>query len=495
MMKYEIVGRKNEIKRLDQILNSNEAEFLALYGRRRVGKTYLIRQYFQAQTCLFFEVSGLKEGDMHTQLELFTLSIEKTFYNSRIKLQIPSRWLDAFELLTHEIKRIAPNRKIVFFFDELPWLATKKSGLLQALDYYWNNEWVKNSRLKLIVCGSAASWMLEKLVHAKGGLYNRITARIHLYPFNLYETKAYLKFRGVDLDEQQILERYMVMGGIPHYLKMVTRGYSATQNINKICFSKDGPLFDEFTNLFASLFNHSEAHMEIIKVLAQNRNGLSRNELLKKISKSSSGGTFKERIEELEAAGFVTGFVPYGRTTRGTSFRVIDEYTLFYLKWIDPVKSKFRYETGNYWQSKSQTPAWKSWAGFAFEAVCHKHIQQINRSLDIEAMAKEIGSWRYIPGSKSKETGAQIDLLIDRADGIINICEIKYSATSYTIDKKYAGELQNKLETFARQTKSQKQLFLAMITTLGLNKNQYSKDLVHRSITLKDLFKRGSDAG
>lgn len=489
-MKYDIVGRKKEIEKLDSIFASNEAEFLALYGRRRVGKTYLIRKFFEAQPCVFFEVTGLKDGALNTQLDLFTEAIQETFYKGNVKLERPKRWLDAMRMLTEHIQDLNGKKKIVLFFDELPWLATRKSGILQAIDYYWNTRWSRDSRIKLIVCGSAASWVLEKIIYAKGGLHNRITARMHLQPFTLRETSDYLGYRGIRLNEQQVLELYMVMGGIPFYLKSVEKGISAAQNINKICFQPEGTLLNEFDNLFSSLYDKADTHMEIIQALAKNRGGLSKEELLARINLSSSGGTFKKRLLELEEAGFAAPFFPYGRTRKGTYYRIIDEYTLFYLNWIRPVRHKLLRDNSNYWENKSQTPSWKSWAGYAFEAVCFKHISLICKALDISAISKEIGSWRYRPSSKSATTkkGAQIDLLLDRVDGIINVCEIKHHSKKFTIDKSYARQLEHKLDIFKEKSKTGKQLFLTMITTFGLTENEYTQQLVYRGLTLKDLF-------
>jgi uncharacterized protein len=489
-MKYEIVGRATEIKKLEELLTSKDAEFLAIYGRRRVGKTYLVRQFFKAKPVTYFEVTGLKDGTVNTQLGLFTQAIGETFFQGKLEITRPKRWLDALKLLTDCIKDIPKGQKVVLFFDELPWLATRKSGILQAIDYFWNTQWSKNPQIKLIVCGSAASWILEEIVYAKGGLHNRITARIHLKPFSLFETQEYLAFRGIKLNETQVLELYMAMGGIPHYLKAVSKGLSAAQNINAICFQPEGFLLDEFDQLLSSLFDKSTVHLEIIEVMARFPQGLSREEILSHCQRISSGGTFKQRMLELEEAGFIAAFTPYGNAKKGTYYRIIDEYTVFYLKWIHPVRRKLLRDSVNYWETKSQTQAWKIWAGFAFEAVCFKHIHQICVALGIVAIAKETGSWRFAsPADATKKgTGAQVDLLLDRADGIINMCEIKHHKTQFTIDKSYANQLKNKLELFKEQTKTNKQLFLTMITTHGLTRNEYATEWVAQEITLKDLF-------
>jgi len=490
-MRYEIVGRKKEIKKLEKIFSSKEAEFAAVYGRRRVGKTYLVEQFFKSKPCIFFGVTGLKDGQLSTQLELFTRGLEETFYKG-VKIAQPGRWLDALKLLTDCINELPRGRKIVLFFDELPWLATRKSGILQAIDYYWNTQWSKNPTIKLIVCGSAASWILEEIVFAKGGLHNRISARIHLMPFTLAESREYLAYRGIYLTESQVLELYMVMGGIPHYLKAVSAGLSAAQNISNICFQPDGLLLDEFDGLFTSLFGKYDAHKEIIRALAQHPQGLSRDEILKQSRHISSGGTFKERLLELEEAGFIGAFIPYGYSRKGTYYRITDEYTLFYLKWIQPVRRKLIRGSPGYWESKSRTQAWKTWAGFAFESVCFKHVNKIANALGIGVIAKEIGSWRYLPGSEEDKhrEGAQIDLLLDRSDGVINICEIKHYNKKFVIDKSYARELRHKLALFKEQTKTARQLFLVIITTHGLVRNEYSGELVSKEIALKDLFKK-----
>jgi uncharacterized protein len=489
-MKHKIIGRSKEIRKLDDIFVSEEAEFLALYGRRRVGKTYLIRQHFLSKPCLFFETTGLKDGTLSTQLDLFTRSLEKSFYKTGgIRLEKPGSWLDAFKMLNDQLETLPKNKKVVLFFDELPWLASRRSAILQAIDYYWNTSWSQNPRLTLIVCGSAASWMIDKFINAKGGLYNRLTARIHLQPFNLNETRQYLEYLGIKMDDTQILELYMAMGGIPFYLKSVSKGLSAAQNINDICFQPTGLLLNEFDTLFSSLFDHADAHLEIMRTLAKHRMGLSQKELLEKTRKSSSGGTFKKRLGELEEAGFVAAFIPYGKSKKGTYYRVIDEYTLFYLHWIQPVRRKLIGHDTHYWQAKSQTQQWKTWAGYAFEAVCFKHSRQICRKLDIQMIAKETGSWRLTPSKNdNQKTGTQIDLLFDRADGIINICEIKHYNKLFTIDKTYAQRLRYKLDAFKEQTKTNKQLFLTMITLHGVTWNAYADELVSREVTLADLF-------
>ncbi|TAK78182.1 MAG: AAA family ATPase, partial [Gammaproteobacteria bacterium] len=322
-MKAMIIGREAEQKILQKIHHSSRAEFLAIYGRRRVGKTYLIKQYFSSQPCYYFQITGVKDGSMKEQLYEFTRTMEKVFYHPGTTLKEPHSWMQGLEMLTHAIEKYSEGKKIILFFDELPWLATKRSRLLQALDYYWNTKWVDNPKMRLIVCGSAASWIIENIISNKGGLHNRITAQLRLEPFSLNETKNFLKYRGITLSDKQILHIYMVVGGIPHYLNQIEKSLSAAQNIDKLCFNKNGILFNEFNNLIPALFDDAEVHKEFIRVIAKQRYGIERRELLKKL-KMPSGGRFNQRLIELEEAGFIISFKPYGHLKRGHYYRIND---------------------------------------------------------------------------------------------------------------------------------------------------------------------------
>lgn len=478
-----IVGRKKEQEILAKIWNSRNAELVAIYGRRRVGKTFIIREFFSQNEC-FFELAGKNETSTNEQLKNFAEAFSKVFYQD-IPLLPPKNWREALHLLTREIEKES-SKKIVIFFDELPWLASRKSGFIQALDYFWNAYWSQMHHVKVILCGSAASWMLEHLIHAKGGLHNRITRIMHLQPFNIEETKEYLISRNIKLNEMHILDIYMVMGGIPYYLNYIEKGKSAEQNIQDICFTSNGILHTEFERLFRSLFDMAEINLRIIREIARKREGISREELLKKLE-MTSGGTFNKRINELQSAGFIHSFVPYRHKKKDQHFRVLDEYSAFYLTWIEPVSAK-GFPQVNYWKTCLSSSKWAGWAGYAFESVCFKHLSQIINALHLETISCEVGNWRFIPKKGSKENGAQIDLLFDRQDNAITLCEIKYKSSEYSIDKAYAKELHNKIETFQEKTKTKKQLFLAFISTMGIKKGLWNDELVTNELTLKDLF-------
>lgn len=487
-MKFEeVLGRDKEKEVLEDAWNSKEAEFIAIYGRRRVGKTYLVRQYF-SEKGVYLEASGAKDKPTHKQLENFMKALSKTFFKD-IPLATPASWDAAFDLLTKELQGLPKSKKVTIFLDELPWLATKRSGLLQSIDYYWNLHWCKLPNLLLIVCGSAASWMLEKLIYAKGGLHKRITRKILLEPYKLRETEQFLKSRGIQLNQKQILDLYMAIGGIPFYLKGIKKGLSAAQNINVLCFEKNGLLYDEFRNLFESLFERAETNLTIVREIVKHGNRISREDLIQATG-ISSGGTLNKRLQELEAAGFIQSFLPFGRTARDHFYRVNDEFSLFHLKWIEPfLKSKEVDHEQGYWQNMVKTPAVSSWAGLAYEAICLKHIAQVRKALGLDKVVCKMGSWQHLPKKGSEEEGVQIDLIFDRQDGVITLCEIKYSEKSFVIDKAYAKKLIQKMDTFELRFKTTKQVFLAFITTMGLKSSVWSKELVHKEVTLKDLFK------
>ena len=485
-MDKKMIGRREEQALLKKRLLSQEAEFIAIYGRRRVGKTYLIKETIAEMKLPSLEASGLKDGSLRDQLEIFMRAFEKTF-KPIYSLSPPSSWIEAFSILTKAIDALPKKKPFVIFLDELPWFATAKSGLLQALDHFWNTEWVNRPQIKFIACGSAASWMIDHLIKAKGGLHNRLTMSLLLRPFNLKESIELLNSRSIRLSLVQALDLYLVMGGIPYYLKAVEKGLSATENINQLCFTQSGLLFGEFERLYSSLFQHSEATIEIIKLLAKKPQGVSRSELENGLKRSSSGGTLTKRLVELEAAGFIISFIPYGREKKGIYYRIIDEYTLFYLRFVKPLQTRIKLSTSsnNYWQNKSQSMEWKSWSGFAFEAFCYKHIDQIARALKVST-GFNVGTWRYLPKSK-QEKGVQIDLLLDSDEGTIHIIEIKYSKSPFRITKQYATQLGDKLDVFQEQTKAKKDLSLSMITVSGLVENDYAEELIDKRIVLEDL--------
>jgi uncharacterized protein len=484
----QLVGRLIEQKLLEELLHSDQAEFLAIYGRRRIGKTFLIREYFKDKDALFFNSTGSKDGSLKEQIKHFTTEISKIFYGG-IKLESDKNWDSTFELLTKAIENSYKNKKIILFLDELPWMATKNSKFLTTLDYFWNQHWSRDNRIKLIICGSAASWIVDKIISNRGGLHNRITKQIYLQPFNLRETKEFLDKKDIKLTHNQITQIYMVTGGVPYYLNNIKKGLSAAQNIDSLAFTKDGLLAGEFGNLFAALFDMHELSIDIIRIIAARNSGISQEEIFKQISTNNLKGKLGlQKLKELESAGFIIKFKPYMHKKRGIYYKIIDEYTLFYLNWIEPLRDSMVHRAGasGYWESMQQSANWYNWAGMAFEAICHKHINQIRGTLNMDVSAIP-STWSF-RGKKTGENGAQIDLLFDRRDDAITLCEIKFTNKPFAIDKTYGQNLENKIQVFKNITRTKKQIFLAMITANGVQKTKYSEELIAQVVVLEDLF-------
>jgi len=474
----KIIGREIEKDILRGALKSDEPELIAVYGRRRVGKTFLIRQVFEKN--LIFEFSGVHHVPVNEQLRNFRDTIADKF-NFKISIAIPENWSDAFKMLIDYATPLLKTQKVVIFFDEFPWLSSPKSGFMSAFEFFWNSWGTKQSNLIVTICGSAASWMIQKVVNNKGGLHNRITRRIRLLPFTITETANYLKSRSIILDQYQILQIYMAFGGIPQYLKEIGKGESAAQAIDRVCFTKDGLLQNEFNNLYYSLFDIADKHISIVKVLAAKSSGLKRTEIIAECG-LTSGGTTTKIIDELIESGFVSVYIPFEKNLRDSIYKLSDEYSRFYLKFIENSRSGGQ----GTWLKLSSSQSWKSWSGNAFESICLKHSKEIKSALGISGVYTEESAWRYIGDKNNK--GTQIDLLFDRQDFCISICEMKFTNTVFNIDKAYASELQNKLEVFKERTGTKKTLFLTMITTFGIKDNIYKTGLVQNEITMKDLF-------
>ena len=481
----EIAGRFEEIKILNQILASDEAEFIAVYGRRRIGKTYLVKKFFSKHIC--FALTGMFRVPLQNQLRNFAKSLAKSSRTNIIP-PTPVSWQEAFFQLENYLESplIKKKRnKQVIFLDELPWLNSPRSGFLPSLENFWNTFGSQKKNLVLVVCGSAASWMIQKIVRAKGGLHNRLTRQIRLLPFTLKETEDYFKFRKIKLTRYQIVQLYMVFGGVPFYLKQVERGMSVTQVIDRACFTKDGTLRYEFDKLYTSLFDQSNYHEKIVELLSHKNKGLTRNEILKSVG-IKTGGTATTIMNELQESGFIDSYIPFGKSSKDQLFKLSDEFTKFYFDWIEPLGK--RTPGLGFWQKKQNQPATNSWAGFSFESLCLKHVSQIKKALGIALVESGESTWRYIPVGNEKEEGSQIDLIIDRKDATINLCEIKFAGKPFVVDAEYAAKLRRRREVFVTQTGTRKSVLNTFITSFGTHQNEHALEAVDNSIQMEELF-------
>ena len=464
----KVVGRENQLFLLNNALISNKSELIAVYGRRRVGKTFLIRETFNKQ--FVFEVSGIPQGSMKIQLANFYNELVKRSKKIE-KYPKPTNWMEAFSLLEKLLDGSKTKAKKVVFIDEFPWMYTQKSKFVQLFAHFWNNYCTKRDDLVVVICGSSASFMVNKVINDKFGLHNRITVPIRLLPFNLYETELYLKSRKIHWDRYAYVQLYMAIGGIPHYLEKIQRGDSVSTAINRLCFQKDGVLVNEFNQVFISLFENSENHVKIVETLAFSQVGMTRAEIISK-SKITTGGTLSSVLKELIESGFVSEYQPYQKM-KEVLYRLSDEYSIFYQKFIKNNKN-------NSWNSLYNSRSYMTWSGFAFETLCLKHIRQIVKGLGISGMLVNSYSWR--------NSTAQIDLLIDRSDRCVNLCEIKFSEAEFVISKAYLESLKRKKEAFKKEMKVRKNVFVTFLTTFGVKENDNYVKIIDNQISIDSLF-------
>ncbi|MCB0648007.1 MAG: AAA family ATPase [Saprospiraceae bacterium] len=474
----EVIGRHEAKSSLDKILQSQKPELVVVTGRRRIGKTFLVREYLSKH--IIFQFTGLYQSNLHEQLERFSAKLSQTM-NLSGELKTPKSWFEAFDMLKAYVQTLKSTKRKVIFLDEFPWMATNRSRFLTAFTDFWNTFGATRPDLIIIVCGSSASWMINNVLRNKGGLYNRVTSRIFLPAFSLREVKELLVHKNISMTEMDMIRLYMVLGGIPFYLDLLSKGESLVQFIDRVFFEKNSIMQLEYGEIFKSLFDDSHKHHKIIELLNTNKKGLSRNDILEKTGLNSGGG-LTSILEDLEASDFISGINSYGRKNKDKIYRIKDHYIQFYLTFVE----KYKPGQNNVWEKISNAPSFVSWSGLAFENVCYEHSRQIKKALGIEGVYSEISAWSTSGSEVS--SGAQIDMIIDREDNVINICEIKFSNAPFAITKEYALNLRNKMHSFQQTLTRRKALFLTFITSYGLAENKYEKELVQQSINMEQLF-------
>lgn len=470
-----LVGRQFEQNLLLEIAQSDKSEFVAIYGRRRVGKTYLVRETFNYEFA--FQHTGVQDGDKEYQLAVFEKSLINAGMGNCPKLK---DWVGAFDALGKFLETVNSEKKIIFF-DELPWMDTPKSGFLPALEHFWNGWATMRRDIVLIVCGSATSWIVSKLVNNYGGLHNRLTRQIYLKPFTLRECELYVAARELKMTRMQVLQTYMVLGGIPYYWSFLRRGYSWSQNIDFMFFEENADLRNEFDALYSSLFRNPEPYIQVVTALGKKKAGMTRGEIANAIGQDH-GGTLSKILKDLEMCSFIRSYTSIGKSKKNSLYQLFDNFTLFYFRFVDGNSLKER----QYWSRTISSGTYNAWCGLAFERVCFQHVEQIKKALGITGVISGVYSWLY-RAKTANETGTQIDMLIDRADGVIDICEIKFSQGEYEIKKKYADELRNKVAVFQSKTETKKAVFSVLISTAGLVNNEYSRE-IQNQVVADDLF-------
>lgn len=474
-MGKNIIGREREVATITRLYESKRSEFLALYGRRRVGKTYLIREYFDND--FTFYLTGVANSTTKAQLLNFDLQIQRLTGN---ELEHSDCWLTAFFKLRDYLSGIKTKQKKVIFLDELPWLDTKNSDFVMGLENFWNSFADARDDIFLIVCGSAASWMINNLIRNRGGLHNRLSERMKIYPFNLKETEAFLQSKGCKFTHYQVIELYMTTGGIPYYLDAVPKGKSVAQCIQYLFFDRNSFLRDEFKQLYRALFTKHEIYEKVVEVLASKNSGLNRTEIITK-GKLNSGGTISKVLAELEESGFISSYYHISTNNSKTIYRLSDFYTAFYFRFLKNYKG----DDANYWLKLQNQPKYNAWKGLAFENVCLYHADEVKNALQIGGVSSQQYAWF----GESDGKKAQIDFIIDREDKVINLVECKFVGNEFVIDKKYYLGLREKIAVFKEKTKTRKAINLTFISTFGVDKNEYALELVYNYLDIEAFFR------
>ena len=475
-----IIGRKQQIEELMNLFHKKQSQLVAVYGRRRVGKTYLVRELFKEHFAFYHTgVSPLELEDaklLEAQLEAFHSSLIR--YGAKDSSR-PKNWMAAFDRLTALLQQQDKNKRIVVFIDEMPWMDTPRSGFVTAFEHFWNGWGAGQDNLMLIVCGSATSWIQDNLVNSYGGLYDRVNAEIQLSPFTLHETEQLLKSEEVTLSRYDILQLYMAVGGIPMYLSYVQPGLSPAQIIDNLYFNRKAKLKDEFERLFNSLFRSPEPYKSIIRLLAKRQSGYSREEISKKTG-IVAGKSLSQVLRTLEASDFIERYKPFENSKRDLQYRLIDPFCLFYL---DQVEGRGRGE--HYWRDNENRPSLNPWRGRAFENACLSHIEQVKAALGISGVSSENSPWtmRGIDGQK----GMQIDLIISRSDRVVNLCEMKFVNTEFEVKNDYEMKLRERLQWMIDHVSKRHNVQMTLVTTYGLKYGLHS-GIFQRSVTMDSLF-------
>ena len=467
-----LIGRWAEAADLKSWYEAAESHFVVVYGRRRVGKTFLVRESLGQHFA--FATTGLARGGLKQQLDNFVDSLAEHGY---VPDRPPPTWLEAFRMLRDHLRQSDHPGKKVVFLDEVPWMDTPRSGFLTGLEWFWNGWASTRDDIMLVACGSATSWIAKRLLNDTGGLYNRVTRRLWLQPFTLAECEALAESRGMVMSRLDVIEAYMALGGIPYYHELLDPSRSLHQNLSRLCFARGGQLRDEFPNLFQTLFTRSASHIAVVRALAAKRIGLTQDEITRATGLSDGGGLTRV-LRELELSGFIVSYTPLTRKRRGTLYQLIDFYSLFYLTFIEASPAN-----PNHWAEFAGSAAHSAWTGYAFERVCQAHVPQLKAALGISGISAKVASWR----SENLTPGAQIDLVIDRADHVVNLCEMKFAREEYAVTKVVEADLRHKRAAFLAETGTRRAAHLTLVTPFGLVRNSRSA-IVQSQVTADDLF-------
>lgn len=455
-------------------MESERSEFVVVYGRRRIGKTFLVRRFFKDN----YAFSFVGKHEMGREQQLAEFAKELMRYSHSTFVPQLKNWTEAFDALQRLLETYdIPGKKVVFF-DEMPWMDTPKSDFVSALENFWNGWANMRDDIVLVACGSATSWMVDKLLHNQGGLFNRITQKLYLRPFKLREMEQYLDEKHFGWNRYQIAQCYMILGGIPFYLTLLNPKLSLLSNIDELFFADaHAMLRTEYNELYSTLFKRPDNYLAVIRMLTERKEGFTRKEISEKTK--LGGAALSKILSDLEQCDFIFSYARYGNAKNNAIYRIKDFYTLFYYKYVNGIDTKDSLR----WTHLSSTPQVSSWQGFSFELLCLLHLDEIKKALGIDRILNDASAWR----SRQPEQNTQIDLVIERADHNINLCEMKFSSGMYAIDKGYEQKLRERMSIFLAETMTRCSTRITMVTTYGVLQNKHS-GIVNDEVLLDDLF-------
>ncbi len=476
-MKDKLISRNRECAELQRCMESDRSEFVIVCGRRRIGKTYLIDEFFDRK--YDFTYVGEHKTPAKIQIQDFMLALSRC---SGKRLKKAKTWYDAFHALEDYLSTLPSNRKKVVFIDEMPWIDTQRSNFVSALENFWNGWAGRRTDIMFIATGSATSWMADNIEENQGGLHGRITCDLHLPPFNLHETEEYLRYRNCPWDRYQIMQCYMIFGGIPYYLSLLNPGDSLAQNVDRLVFAEGAQLRKEYSNLYNSLFSKADTYISIVKLLSENRSGLTREDI---VSSVDVEGSFLNKIlTNLEECDFITKLTQYGKKKKNNIYLLTDFYTLFYYRFIEFNNTK----NEHWWSENTDSHSVSAWAGLSFEIVGLLHHRQIKAALGIAGVSTSVSTWKSKADAKNEIPGFQIDMIIERADRIIHLCEMKFSRDLYNITNSYEMKLRERMSLFRIATKNRKTIVNTFITPYGVVNGKH-KSIVHSEVKMDDLYR------
>ncbi len=477
----KLVARSAETDELKRCERSGKSELVCVYGRRRVGKTYLVEQTFSGSFA--FRATGVEGGNMRQQLKSFNQRLQEHGDPQRT---IPKNWFEAFSrldiVLSREDAARSPYGKKVVFLDEFPWFATARSEFLMAFGEFWNRRGTAGDDIMVVICGSATSWIVGNVLENTGSLYNRVTSQVYLEPFCLGDAERFFVDRGFGWTRSQIAESHMVFGGLPYFLELLDPNESLRANIERLCFAPHALLAHESSKLLEATLKKSPAYDRLLSYLAKHRCGVEKQACFEQTGLAK--GTFARAVDDLLKCGYIREFKVPTKRGKPLFLQLVDPFLLFHYRFL----SKKSGDRVGSWSDCIQDEArYKSWRGCSFEILCVLHEAQIKRALGISGVRTRCYPWTSDQGAG----GAQIDLVIERDDGIINICEMRCTDRPFSMDAATEASLLNKVDVFKRETGAKNPVKIVVVSASGIAGVAHT-EYISRTITLDDLFAAGS---